>query len=229
MSTRYLDIRSTAQPTRTNSKAAGVRVDSVTPYELKYLANGTEKTVVTTDGTQILTNKTITGASSSGGTATGQTLVTPAGVVVAQEALFTQVTGNKTHTATFTIPAGATILNVIVTNSVVWNSGTSATLKVGLVDDDCFFTGARLDSGVLAAGTAIDFTWTGAYGGASIPAIDGGGANDVLGATNGFLYNATAQSLTAIVTDVNVSGTNGRTRVTVLYSLPPSVISPVVA
>jgi hypothetical protein len=70
--------------------------------------------------------------------------------------------------------------------------------------------------------------WTAAFQGAAVPAIDGGGANDARGVTNGFLYNAAAVTLNAIVTDTNVTGTDGRTRVTVLYSLPSSVIAPTV-
>ena len=158
---------------------------------------------------------------------TTPTLTTPLGVVVALEALFTQVAGNKTHTATFTIPAGATILDVIVTNTVVWNSGTSATLIAGLADADCFFAALDLKT-VPGAGLSINFAWPGNVGGASIPEIDGGAGNQQLGATNGLLYNAAAVSLAVVVTDVNAAGTNGRTRVTVVYSLPSSVIAPVV-
>lgn len=231
MSVQYVAILPAASPDRKSAKAASIRVDSATPYELKYRANGTEKTVVNLDGAQALSNKTFDSTNSfAGGTNTGQTLVTPAGVVVAQETLFTQVAGNKTHTASFTIPAGATILDILITNSVVWNSGTSATLKAGIHsgDDDCFFTALDLKT-VPAAGKTINFAWPGAANGASVPAIDGGSAGGQLGATSGFLYSATAQVVDVVVTDVNVSGTNGRTRVTVLYSLPPSVIAPVVA
>jgi hypothetical protein len=60
MATQYIAILPAASPDRKSSKAASVRVDSVTPFELKYRANGTEKTVVNLDGTQTLTNKTLT-------------------------------------------------------------------------------------------------------------------------------------------------------------------------
>jgi hypothetical protein len=62
----------------------------------------------------------------------------------------------------------------------------------------------------------------------SVPEIDANAGNTQLGATNGLFYNVAAASLTAIVTDTNVAGTNGRTRVTVLYALPSSVVAPVV-
>jgi hypothetical protein len=198
------------------SKASPLFVDTNDSNRLKYVPAGsgtTQATLVTT---------------AAGQTQTGPVLVTPSGVVVAQEALFTQVAGNKVHTAAFSIPAGATILDVLVTNVTVWNSDTSAVLKAGLTDDDCFFAAMRLDSGVMAAGLTANMVWTAAFQGAAVPAIDGGGANDARGVTNGFLYNAAAVTLNAIVTDTNVTGTDGRTRVTVLYSLPSSVIAPTV-
>lgn len=194
--------------------------------------------IVSEKASQTLTNKTLTAPTlTSAVLGAGATLATPVlttptitgalGVVTCLETLFTQIAGNKTHTATFAIPAGATILDIFVTNSVVWNSGTSATLIVGLTDDDCFFTGVDLKT-IPAAGKSIDFAFATGHG-ASVPSIDGGGATLQLGATNGFLYSASAQSLVAKVTDVNVSGTNGRTRVLVMYALPSSVVAPVVA
>lgn len=176
-----------------------------------------------------LTSPTITSPTVTSGSFTSPTLTTPAGVVVAQEAAFTQVAGNKTHTATFTIPAGATILDVIVTNTAVWDSGTTAVLNIGTSGDpDSFFAAVDLKT-VPAAGKSINFAHPGASnGGASVPEIDGGAGNTQLGATNAFLYKATAQTVTAVVVDTNVSGAAGRTRVTILYSLPPTVIAPVV-
>ena len=185
---------------------------------------GGKHTVVDIESAQSITGvKTLTSP-----VLTSPAVSTPSGLVVALETLFTQVAGNKTHTATFTIPAGATILDVIVTNTVVWNSGTSAALNVGLVDVDCFFAAVDLKTAP-AAGKSINFAWPGNKGGASIPEIDGGAGNQEIGdATDGQLYNAAAASLTAVVTDTNVAGTNGRTRVTVVYSLPSSVIAPTV-
>lgn len=193
-------------------------------YEFDYPGVGAANPLVTESGSGSLSGKTLVAP-----TITAPTITTPLGVVTALETLFTQIAGNKTHTATFAIPAGATILDIWVTNLVVWNSGTSATLKIGLVDDDCFFTAVDLKT-VPAAGKSMNFAFPGSSnGGASIPEIDAGAGNTQLGATSGFLYNAAAQSLTAIVTDVNVAGTNGSTRVLVLYALPSAVIAPVVA
>lgn len=196
---------------------------------------------VSEQGAQTLTNKTLTSPVLSGtatGSLAGVTLTaptittpvisTPLGVITMLETLFTQIAGTKTHTATFPIPAGATILDIIVTNSVVWNSGTTAVLDIGLVDADCFFAAVDLKT-VPAAGKSMNFAFPGASnGGAAIPEIDAGAGNTQLGATNGFLYGADARSLTAVVVDTNVSGTNGRTRVAVLYALPSAVIAPVV-
>lgn len=192
--------------------------------------NVTSDPFVTEGGTQTLTNKTLTSPAVTGqtGSLSSPVITSPSGAVTCLEALFTQVAGNKTHTATFSIPAGATILDIWITNTVVWNSDTSATMKIGLVDDDCFFTALDVKT-VPGAGKSINLAWPGNVGGASVPEIDGGAGNQQLGATNGFFYNASAASLAAVITDVNVSGTNGRTRVTVLYSLPSTVVSPTVA
>ena len=205
------------------AKAAGHVYDKATGA-LKYNANGTIRTLVDLSLTQTLTNKTL-----SAPAITSAVLTTPSGVVVAQEALFTEVTGNKTHTASFTIPAGATILDIWITNVAVWNSGTSATLIAGISggDTDCFYTALNVKT-TPAAGKSINFSNPGGANGASVPAIDGGTAGTQLGATSGFLYSATAQQVDVTITDVNVSGTAGRTRVTVLYSLPSTVIAPVV-
>lgn len=226
MPTHYIARRATVPPGAALPHAAPIYVDT-DDNKLKMIPAGsgtTEVEIVDASSVQTLTNKTLTSPAS-----TGSVLTTPAGVVVAQETLFTEIAGNKTHTASFTIPAGATIQDIIVTNTTVWNSGTSATLKIGIQggDDDCFFTGVDLKT-IPAAGKSINFAFATGHG-ASVPAIDGGGTTLQLGATSGFLYSATAQVVDAIVTDVNVAGTNGRTRVTVLYSLPPSIVAPVVA
>ena len=210
-------------------------------HEPEYPSTGTTNPFVSESGTQTLTNKTLTAPAISSpvlsGTPTGSltgaaltspVLTTPLGAVTCLETLFTQTAATATHTATFPIPAGATILDIWVTNSVVWNSGTTAVLNIGLVDTDCFFAAIDLKT-VPAAGKSMNLAFPGASnGGASVPEIDAGAGNTQLGATNGLFYNAAAQSLTAVVVDTNVSGTNGRTRVTVLYSLPSAIIAPVV-
>ena len=214
--------------------------DEVTQKFKSDVGVGTVDPFVTEQSTATLTNKTLTAptitgalAVGAGSTITSPTITTPVisgalGAVTCLETLFTQIAGNKTHTATFAIPAGATILDIWVTNTVVWNSGTSATLIVGFVDDDCFFTAVDLKT-VPAAGKSMNLAFPGASnGGASVPEIDGGAGNTQLGATNGLFYNAAAASLIAKVTDVNAAGTNGRTRVTVLYALPSSIVAPVV-
>jgi len=190
-------------------------------------------TVTLSSGATIaMTSPTITTPTIATPVITAPTITGALGVMSVQEAAFVQasINGTKTHTATFTIPAGATIWNIMVTNPVLWTSETSATLKVGLVDDDCFFTAVDLKS-VPGVSKSMNFEFPGgSNGGASVPEIDAGAGNSQLGATNGFLYSATAQALTAIVTDVATSVlTAGRTRVSVIYSVPSSVIAPVVA
>ncbi len=214
---------SPASAFRNKSKAGGIWQTSA--GLLKFDEAGTVRQVATLAGTETLTNKTFTAPAS-----TGSVLTTPLGVVVALETLFTQIAGNKTHTASFNIPAGATILDILITNTAVWDSDTSATLKAGIHsgDDDCFFTALDVKT-IPAAGNTINFAWSGNAHGASVPEIDGGAGAQELGATNGLLYNAAAKVVDVIITDVNATHVAGRTRVTVLYSLPSAVIAPVVS
>ena len=207
-------------------------------FESDKQARGAANSFVRETGAATLTDKTltaptitapiITGTSTIGAglTVTSPSIVTPTGVAVALEAAFTQTAANATHTATFEVPAGATIIDIIITSVAVWDSDTSTVLKMGIGDDDCFFTGLDLKT-IPGAGKSINFSHPGDAEGASIPKIDGGVGATQLGATNGFLYKATAQSVVAVVTDTNVSGVAGRTRVTLIYTLPQAV-TPVV-
>lgn len=243
MATRFIEG---VDPTSdlTISAALTALAGQVGPHQIPFLfdqdtglvhyydkVNTAARTVVNLAQVQTLTNKTLTSPVITSPTISSPTITGLIGGVVALETLFTQIAGNKTHTASFSIPAGATILNIIVTNSVVWNSGTTATLDIGISggDADGFIAAVDLKT-VPAAGKSLNFAWPGASNaGAAIPEIDGGAGNTQLGATNAFLYNAAAVVIDAVVVDVNVSGTNGRSRVTVLYSLPAAIIAPVVA
>lgn len=132
----------------------------------------------------------------------------PAAGVFAREVTFTE-DGAGTYTGSVTIPAGATVHDVIVNGVVLWAAGTSAAMKVGdTVDDDGYFTGVNLKATDLLAGESISFALAGGKAGAYI-------ANSQVSPR----YYATANTLSGIVTSVG-AGTDGRTRMTVVYSLP---------
>lgn len=134
----------------------------------------------------------------------------PVAGIVAEERTFTE-DGAGTYTGSVTVPAGATILDVIVHNTVLWAAATSATMKVGdATDDDGIFTGVNLKATDLLAAESINFDRTGGKEGAYLVGT----------ATHWTTrYLATARVISGIITSVG-AGTAGRTRMVVVYMLP---------
>src|SRR3954466_11933307 len=125
--------------------------------------------------------------------------------VVAAEVTVTETTGAGVFTGSIAVPAGATLLEVAVHGEALWDTGTSATGKVGdVADDDGIFTGIDLKATDLLAGETI-----GASGGRHTA---GGkhGADLTADAWNR-RYLSTERVISLIVTTVGV-GTLGRTR-----------------
>lgn len=117
--------------------------------------------------------------------------------------------GAGTYTGSVTVPAGATILDIEVSGVVLWAAATSATMKVGdVATDDGYFTGVNLKATDLLAGESISFALAGGKAGSYI-------ANSQVSPR----YSATARVISGIVTSVG-AGTTGRTRMTVLWTLP---------
>jgi hypothetical protein len=56
------------------------------------------------------------------------------------------------------VPAGATILDIIVNGVALWNNAGACTLKVGdVADDDGYFTAVDLKATDLLAGESLSF------------------------------------------------------------------------
>lgn len=141
---------------------------------------------------------------------TGAEHTEPAGSVYGVERAFTE-NGAGTYTGSVNVPAGATILDIIVNGVALWDAATSATLKVGdAADDDGYYTGVNLKATDLLAGESLSFALAGGKAGAYI-------ANSQVSPR----YSATARVVSGIVTSVG-AGTAGRTRMTVVYHLPVS-------
>lgn len=131
-------------------------------------------------------------------------------LVEAHEVLFTE-NGEGTYTGSVSVPAGATILDIIVNGVVLWASGTSATMKVGDAGNDAgYFTGVNLKATDLLAGESISFESAGGKAGAYI-------ANSQVSPR----YSASARTISGIVSSVG-AGTTGRTRMVVIFALPQS-------
>lgn len=140
--------------------------------------------------------------------ATNAKMTTPTGSVYGVEATFAE-NGAGTYTAAVPVPAGATILDIIINGVALWAAGTSATLKVGdVADDDGYYTAVNLKATDLLAGESLAFDAAGGKAGAYI-------ANAQVSPR----YSSTARVVSGIVTSVG-AGTTGRTRMTVLIHLP---------
>ncbi len=135
----------------------------------------------------------------------------PAAGVVSSEVSFTE-DGAGTYTAAVTVPAGATIHDIIVNGLALWGAATSAVMKVGdAADDDGYYTNVNLKATDLLAGESISFAMAGGKAGAYI-------ANSQVSPR----YSASERTISGVVTSVG-AGTSGRTRMTVVYSLSTAV------
>lgn len=153
-------------------------------------------------------NVKVPGLTIGGASATG-------GVLVAERRSYTETTGAGVYTASVTVPANAVIIDIKAWSTVLWNTTTSATLKIGdAADDDGWFTGVNLKATDLLAGEEINFTQTGGKEGAYLSLTTG---------LRSAAYSASARVISGIVTTVGAAGSAGRTFMSVLYTLPPSV------
>ena len=138
---------------------------------------------------------------------------TPAGNIFSKEITFTETTGAGTYTGSVSVPAGATLVDVIVHGVALWAATTSATMKVGdAADDDGIFTGIDLKATDLLAGEGISA--------AGVAGSAGGKAGaDLANSQWNRRYLATARVVSGIITTVGAAGAAGVTRMTVVYAL----------
>lgn len=148
-------------------------------------------------------------------TTLGQLLVydgaawTPAGNTFTKEVTFTETAGAGTYTGSVSVPAGATILDIIVNGVALWDNAGAVTMIVGdVADDNGYFTGIDLKATDLLAGESISFALAGGKAGAYI-------ANSQVSPR----YSASARVISGIITAASTGGGAGRTRMTVVYAL----------
>lgn len=134
-------------------------------------------------------------------------------VVKSVEVSFTETDGAGTYTGSVAIPAGATIVDIVVHGVALWTATTSATLIVGDgADNDRYYTGVNLKATDLLAGETLRFAAPGGKQGVDLADLSGAGAQ----MKN--LYSASARTVSAVVTTVGAAGNAGRTRVTVFFT-----------
>jgi hypothetical protein len=134
------------------------------------------------------------------------------GGVVAVERSFAETSGTGTYTATVVVPAGATVLDVIWRNTVVWGNAGSASLVVGDDDDANGYieatdikTAPAADTVGASAGLSSRLSL-----GATIGAYKGGAGK----------YCAAQKTITATVTTGVGTAATGRSRLLVVYTAP---------
>lgn len=125
------------------------------------------------------------------------------------EVTFTETSGAGTYTGFVSLPAGATVHDIIVNGVALWNNAGACTMKVGDTDDDGFYTGIDLKATDLLAGESLSFALAGGKAGAYI-------ANSQVSPR----YSATARTISGIITTASTGGSTGRTRMTVVWSAP---------
>lgn len=119
--------------------------------------------------------------------------------------------GAGTYTGAVTVPAGATILDIVIIGGALWAAATSAAMDVGdVTDPNGYFAGIDLKATDLLAGESISFALAGGKAGAYI-------ANSQVTAR----YSATEHVISGVVVSQG-AGTTGRTFMIVVYSLPGS-------
>ncbi len=148
--------------------------------------------------------------------------------MVVQTALFTEDATSVTHTVTIPIPAGAILHEIQVDAGVLWTD-SSATLKVGdTADDDGYFIGVNLAATDLLVNEQLRISnstlWGGKNGAYLVAATGQRGPTT----TNFGGYYAAGSNITGIVSVTTPSGTAGRTKMTVWYSVG-NVNAPVLA
>jgi len=129
-----------------------------------------------------------------------------------REIVFTEAGAAGVYTGSHVLPAGACLHDIIVNGVALWTAGTSATMTVGDAGNASgYFTGVNLKATDLLAGESISFDQAGGKAGAYI-------ANSQVSPR----YSAAERTITGTITTVGTTGNAGRTRMTVVYSLPLS-------
>lgn len=135
-----------------------------------------------------------------------------ASLTLTQEVTFTETSGGGTYTGTMALPAGSRIIDIGCDGQVLWNSAGACALIVGDgTDPDGFFTTTDLKATDLLAGEINNLEHP------------GGKAGVYIASEQRNLYSAAARDIIAVVTQASGTGTAGRTRVYVTYTVPVPV------
>ena len=196
-----------------------------------------------------LTDYNRTGATDTGGTYAGATfsgtttvgagssLASPvvtgdasSGIVVSKTVAFVENATMTTSTGTVVIPAGATLVDIVVTSSVLWSKASARFTCGDAQAATGWFTSTNLNATDLLVGEALRAAGgTASWGGVNgVYLVSATGVFGQATATKAGPYYVTAGSVIGVVTVTPGAGTAGRTFMTVTYSVG-QVTAPVVA
>jgi hypothetical protein len=135
-------------------------------------------------------------------------LINPSALVQYAEGLITE-SGAGTYTLTLTAPAGSTVRDATVVPETAWDSGTSATLNAGEAggDTDNYFTAVDMKAQTTEMSLLLSST----------------GSGDLKGTEPRY---ASSQAITFVIVSVG-TGSAGRTRCRLYYSVPGTVLAAV--
>lgn len=176
-----------------------------------------------------------TGATDSNGTYTSSTITAPAisspvitgdagtGTIFCKQALFTEDATHTIHTATVVIPAGATLLDILVVPQVLWTA-TSAAFTCGDANSaNGWFTSTDLKATDLILGERLQASNANNWGGKNGSYLTTAGRFGQQSTNQIGGYNPTAYSVIGVVTVGTPATTAGRTRMYVLWQIGQSV------
>lgn len=161
------------------------------------------------------TTGTITTLTATTANLAGVAVSTALAPVVCARVSFTETAGAGVYTGSVVVPAGATILDIKVRSTVVWNnSGTAAMIVGDVTDPNGWFDAINLKATDLLVGEEINFIQTGGKEGAYLSTTTG---------ARSAAYSASARTISGEITTSSTGGGNGRTLMEVLYAVPTAV------
>jgi len=202
---------------------------------LVYKTNGGDKLVIASGGTlEIASGATVTAASGTF-SSTAQALASPVltgdagtGTIFSKTVLFTEDATSLTHTGTVVIPAGATLLDIIVIPQVLWTGGTAAFTCGDANAATGWFTSTDLKATDLILGERLQASNANNWGGKNGAYLTTAGRFGQQSTTMIGGYCPTAYSVIGVVTVGTPATTAGRTRMIVLWTVGQTV-APVLA
>lgn len=194
--------------------AAGIKYDKVDNV-IKYNSNGTIRVLVDDTSTQTVSAKTFASPVVTGDAGSG--------TIFSKTVLFTEDATTTTHTGTVVIPAGATLLDILVVPQVLWTGGTAAFTCGDANSANGWFTTTNLKATDLILGERLQASNANNWGGVNGAYLTTAGrfgqqSTNMIGG-----YCPTAYSVIGVVAVGTPATTAGRLRMTVTWTVGQAV------